>query len=104
MMSQLAAAGSLKELILNYLLPIVNSLTLLMASMALLLFFKGLLSFIGNAGDSKNHQAGKDLMIWGVVALFVMVSVFGILRFLYGDLGFNSSRSFGLPTFEEIQE
>jgi hypothetical protein len=103
-LSQLAAPATLTELITGYFLPIVNSLTVLFGMLALLVFFKGLASFIFKADDSKNHQAGKDLMIYGVIALFVMVSIFGILRFLYGDLGFAFSHPFGLPTFQPLAE
>ncbi|MDO8565104.1 MAG: hypothetical protein Q7R67_00555 [bacterium] len=73
------------------------SLTLpVIAGLALLVFFWGLAKFIMNvSGDEKAVAEGKNLMIWGLVAIFVMVSVWGILRFLYADIGF--SRPFGLP-------
>jgi len=68
-----------------------------MIGLALLVFFKGLIAFIAKSGDAKSHEEGRSLMIWGVIALFIMVSVFGILRFFYGDLGFDGARNFGLP-------
>lgn len=68
-----------------------------MVAIALLVFFKGLIAFIAKSGDAKSHEEGRNLMVWGVIALFIMVSVFGILRLFYGDLGFDNDRSFGLP-------
>ena len=68
-----------------------------MVGLALLVFFKGLIMFIAKSGDAKNHEEGRSLMIWGVIALFIMVSVYGILRLFYGDFGFDNDRSFGLP-------
>jgi hypothetical protein len=68
-----------------------------MFGLALLVFFKGLIAFIAKSGDAKTHEEGRSLMIWGVIALFVMVSVFGILRFFYSDLGFDNDRTFGFP-------
>lgn len=59
-------------------------------ALALLVFFKGLIAFIAKSGDAKNHAEGRSLMIWGLVALFVMVSVFGILRFARTDIGFRN--------------
>lgn len=91
-----------RDLITNSFLPIINSLTVLLAAVALFVFFKGLAAFIGKAGDAKGRQDGKNLMIWGVVALFVLVSIFGILRFFYADFGFESVRPFGLPLFNPI--
>src|SRR3989344_4902770 len=63
------------------------------AGLALLVFFKGLAAFIAKSGDEKSHAEGRNLMVWGLVALFVMVSVWGIIRFVYTDLGL--SRPFG---------
>lgn len=66
------------------------------ASMALLAFFWGLAKFIlALGGDEKVLADGKNLMKWGLVALFIMVSVWGILRFAYTDIGF--TRTFGIP-------
>ncbi|MEK7227443.1 MAG: hypothetical protein AAB641_00950 [Patescibacteria group bacterium] len=58
------------------------------AALALLAFLKGLVAFIAKAGDEKSHAEGKNLMVWGLVALFVMVSIWGIVRFLSGEVGF----------------
>jgi hypothetical protein len=74
--------------LIRLLIPLVVALTLLS-------FFWGLTKFIGNAGDSKSHEEGKNLMIWGLVGLFVMLSLFGILRFAYRDAGFRGT--LGVP-------
>ena len=76
-------------------IDLINPLLLIIAGLALLAFFKGLIAFIAKSGDTKTHQEGKNLMIWGILALFIMISVLGILRFLYSDFGF--TRPFGLP-------
>jgi hypothetical protein len=71
-----------------------------LAGLALFVFFWGLAKFILRiGGDEKAIGEGKNLMKWGLIALFVMVSVWGILRFVYTDLGF--SPSFGLPLLPE---
>ncbi|MEK7175867.1 MAG: hypothetical protein AAB695_00640 [Patescibacteria group bacterium] len=61
------------------------------AGLALLVFFKGLAAFIAKSGDEKSHAEGKNLMIWGLIALFVMVSIWGIISVLSGEFGFGSS-------------
>lgn len=76
-------------------LGIINPLLIILVGLALLAFFKGLIAFIYNSGDQKNHEAGRNLMIWGLVGIFVMVSFLGILRMAYRDLGF---KNFGLPS------
>ncbi|MBI2086729.1 MAG: hypothetical protein HYT69_00960 [Candidatus Zambryskibacteria bacterium] len=62
------------------------------AGLALLVFFWGLTRFILNvSGDEKAISEGKNLMVWGLIALFIMVSVWGILRFLSSEFGFDPS-------------
>ena len=65
---------------------VVQQLIGLLAALALLSFFWGLSKFILSAGDEKKTQEGKNIMIWGTVGLFVMVSIWGILALLYGEL------------------
>jgi len=62
---------------------LVNSALPLVVGLALLGFFWGLAKFIFSGGEDK--EKGKTMMIWGVVALFVMTMVWGLVRFL-GDV------------------
>ncbi|KND48849.1 MAG: hypothetical protein AB200_00230 [Parcubacteria bacterium C7867-005] len=66
---------------------IIESLTLLASGLALLYFFFGLAKFISKSGDEKSHSEGKNIMQWGLLALFVMMSVWGIIAFFQRDLG-----------------
>jgi hypothetical protein len=50
----------------------------LVAAVALLYFFWGVAVFIFKADNDKAREEGKQKMLWGIVALFVMVSVWGI--------------------------
>jgi len=56
-------------------------------SLALLFFLWGLAKFILVAGDEKEKERGKNIMIWGIVALFVMVSIWGLVSLLRSNLG-----------------
>ncbi len=49
-------------------------------AVALLLFFWGLAVFIFSAGDDEGRRKGRQRMIWGIIALFVIVSVWGIVQ------------------------
>lgn len=68
-------------------------------SLAVLAFFWGLAKFILNAGSEEARDEGKNVMKWGIVALFVLVSVWGIVAFISNDiLGFTPS---GYPLLPE---
>lgn len=68
--------------------------------LALLAFLWGMAKFIFRVGgDEKAVVEGKKLMTWGLIGLFVMFSFWGIIEFVYEDIGF--SRYFGLPFLPE---
>jgi hypothetical protein len=89
-----AGPQNFRELVKIF-LDIINPLLVIIVALSLLVFFKGLVGFIAKSGDAKSHEDGKSLMIWGLIGLFVMISVWGILRMIYADFGF--SRPFGIP-------
>ncbi len=66
--------------IIGMLVPIVSTLVIVF-------FFWGLAQYVLAAGDEKKAKEGKSIMIWGAVALFVMVSIWGIIGFLQKSLG-----------------
>src|SRR3989344_4414708 len=59
--------------LLNLIVPVIFGL-------ALVYFFWGLTQFIlHDAGSDKTREEGKKKIIWGIVALFVFISIYGIL-------------------------
>jgi uncharacterized membrane protein YidH (DUF202 family) len=72
-------AESFGELV-TLLIPIVMGL-------AVLVFFWGLVKYISSTSDESSKLDGKNLMIWGMIALFVMVALWGILGWFQAQLG-----------------
>ncbi len=56
-------------------------------ALGLLFFFYGMALYIFRAGDESKAKEGKSIMIYGVIALFVMVSVWGLVKFIGDNLG-----------------
>ena|SRR3989344_2219398 len=75
------ATGTLGQVI-SALIPIVFAV-------ALLLFFWGLVKYIWGGAEDKDKA--KNLMIWAVIALFVMSSVWGIVRLLRESVGIDTN-------------
>ena len=66
---------------------IINPIILLLLGVALLYFLYGLAEFLLNKDKaSANRQELYDKMIWGVVGLAIMLSVFGIMEFIVATL------------------
>lgn len=59
---------------------LINLATPVVVALALLYFFWGLATYILNAADKEKKKDGREIMIWGIIALFVMVSVWGIIN------------------------
>lgn len=58
----------------------LNALIGLFITLAVIAFFYGLVKYLFfKSGDA---QEGIKLMLWGVIAIFVMVSIWGIIRLL----------------------
>lgn len=70
----------------DILVGMANLLIPIMIAAGLLVFFWGVARVIGSGGNEDAVQDGKHLMFWGVIALFVMLSFWGIVSFLFGDI------------------
>lgn len=77
---------------------LINTATPIVVALALLGFFWGLAIFIFNAGNQKEKAKGRNIMIWGILALFVMLSVFGIVSTLQSTLGLQNTPTITIPS------
>ena len=74
----------------------------IVVAIALLGFFWGLVKFIFAQGNEESKADGKKIMIWGVVALFVMVSVWGLVRFIGNAFNISEGGQVNVPTVPGI--
>src|SRR3989344_956700 len=77
---------------------LLNLATPIVVALALLYFFWGLANYILSAGDTEKREEGRNIMIWGVIALFVMVSVWGLVRVIGDTFGIQEGGSIFIPT------
>lgn len=55
--------------------------------LGLLVFFWGLAKFVFSAGNEDAIAEGKKLIFWGIIALFIMASIWGIIVVLRTTFG-----------------
>ena len=67
-------------------LQTLQTLTWLLSGVAVVVFMFGLVQYVAKASDSKAHQTGKQLMIWGLIALFVIFSLASIIILMCNSL------------------
>ena len=59
----------------------LNALIGILITLAIVVFFWGLVLYLVKMGTEDAHK-GIHLMIWGIAAIFVMVSIWGIIQLL----------------------
>lgn len=67
---------------------ILNPIITLLFAAAVGYFLYGVLVFIKNQGSDKEQDVGKLHMVWGVVGIFLMIAVYGILNLIANTVGY----------------
>ncbi len=83
--------GSIFDGIISVLIAIVPVLL----GLAVLVFFWGIVKFINHAEDVKGNEEGKQIIFWGLITIFVMITFWAILGWLQTELGINNSAGLG---------
>jgi len=68
--------------VVSSVLKIFDAAMPVLVALALVLFMVGVVKYIYSEGEHKN----RDLIMWSLIALFIMVSIWGILRVLLNSL------------------
>lgn len=68
--------------LVNLIIGLINPLFTLVLGGIVLMFLFGLAKFIFSLGSSDTIEEGKQLMFWGIVALFVALSFWGLVALL----------------------
>ncbi|MEI8270302.1 MAG: hypothetical protein WCG45_02950 [bacterium] len=94
----LASSPLLGDLI-NYVTCIIGkSVIPLIFALAIASFVWGVVQYVINNDEEGKRAKGRDFMIWGIIALAVMVSVWGLVQ-IFGDT-FNIDTNF-IPQVKE---
>jgi succinate dehydrogenase/fumarate reductase cytochrome b subunit len=93
--------SSLGTLINNFQTNVVQALGTLAITAAVVAFFFGVVQFIWASREGKGPEMdkGKQFMLWGLIALFVMFSVWGIVKFAQNVLGIQGTDQITVPSF-----
>lgn len=72
----------------------LNGVIGLFITLAIVVFFWGLIQYLLQVGEKKSE--GLSIMVWGVLAIFVMVSLWGIIRVLQSTFGVQNNAAIPL--------
>lgn len=87
-----AVAKDFKDLITNTIIGgILRPLVPLLIGLAVVIFIYGVLTTMLAEGGEKKED-GKKYMLWGIVGIFVMVSVWGLVAILTSTLNLDTTQ------------
>lgn len=93
----LAAVTDFKALVTGVINGILKPLVPLIIALAVIVFLWGVLKFITAAGDEKRRKEGRDFIIWGLIGITVMFSIWGLVRILTDTLNLGNT----IPTIPQ---
>ena len=65
---------------------ILNTIVVIVFTLALIVFAWGIVKYLNAAGDASKMKEGKAFLFWGLLGMFVLASMWGIIRFVAGEL------------------
>lgn len=79
--------ASFDQLFQKFVEIVINPAIAVIFALGFLFFLFGIVEFLWNLQKGGPKEAGKRHMIWGVIGITIMVSVYGILNLLMGTFG-----------------
>lgn len=74
--------------LLEYFTCLINkSIIPFIFALAMVMFIWGVVQFVINSSEEAKKEKGRQFMIWGIIALTVMVSVWGLVNIVGGTFG-----------------
>lgn len=72
---------------LAFITGFINAAIPVLIGIAVLLFIWGVISFITAGDDAEKRSAARNRIIWGIVFIFVILSVWGLVNILLNTFG-----------------
>lgn len=83
-----AAAATFKDIVNGPIVRIGDTFVYLLYGIAFMVFAFGMLKYFFTSGAEaeENRRKGRQFMLWGIIVLFVLFAVWGIVQLLLGVL------------------
>lgn len=80
-----ASAATLKEVVDSQIIPLGDAVVSLLYALAFIFFLIGMLRFFYTT-NPEEQNVGKQHMLWGILGLVVLFSVWGLVKLLMSVL------------------
>ena len=85
--------------VLTNFLTLLNVVIRILITSAFVVFGWGIVKLIFSANDPKKIEQAKYIILWGIIGIFVLASMTGILAFIKNYLGIKNNTPIQPPTF-----
>jgi len=86
----LAMAATVNTVITK-IMDVLNVVVPLLIAVAVVVFLWGVVGYITSAGNEEKRTEARQHMIWGIIGLFVMVAVWGLVNILISTFGLDTT-------------
>ena len=92
-------AGTVKTVLTNF-RTLLNVVIEILITLAFVVFGWGIIKLITAGGDTKKIADAKGILTYGIIGLFVLSSIYGILVFIKTYLGVPDNTPITVPKFQ----
>ena len=92
-------AEPVKSVLTNF-LAFLNKVTPTLIALAFVVFGWGVIKLITAGEDPKKTTDAKGILTWGIIAIFILASMFGIILFIKMYIGIPGNRPVQIPKFQ----
>lgn len=82
---------------------LIGLATPIVVALALVVFFWGLVTYIFGLGGEESKKSSISIMVYGAIALFVMISISGIIGVLQDTFDVNQNTPLKPPKVEGVR-
>ena len=72
-------------------LDIINIVLVIVFVIAILVFAWGIVKYISASGDPAKVKEARGFLWWGILGVFVLAAMFGLVQFIGNSLGIDTS-------------
>jgi hypothetical protein len=83
------------ESVLGVITDLLNLIIPILMILATVVFLWGVITYITAGGDEEKAKTGRSYIIWGLIGLFAMVAVWGLVLALVSTFGVGGQ---GIPS------
>lgn len=83
--------------IIDNIKTILNAIIPLFIGVSVVFFFWNIVKFVAGGADEATREESKKMMIWSLIAIVVMVSIWGLVGWLQSALGLGANPTITPP-------